>query len=66
MVFNEEEEVTGLFYRVNRSGLWCLMKRKKPQVCLLRYMSHDFCISTYPCIHMEEELPWSLLQLDGS
>jgi hypothetical protein len=25
MVFNEEEEATGLFYRVKRSGLCCLM-----------------------------------------
>jgi hypothetical protein len=32
---DEEEEATGLFYRVKRSGLWCLMKRKRPQVCFI-------------------------------
>jgi hypothetical protein len=42
MVFNEEEEVTGLFYRVNRSGLWCLMKRKKSQVCFIGLIGQGY------------------------
>ena len=42
MLFNEEEEVTGLFYRVKRSGLWCLMKRKKPQVCFIGLIGQGY------------------------
>ena len=41
---DEEEEATGLFYRVKRSGLWCLMKRKKPHVCFIGLRGQGYVV----------------------